>query len=160
MNTELFEVSPNEEEEISAALKKRLRIGWFDQGRVVDRFVDILENSLPKGEDLPPYWQWRSLEHFTKKYTSPIMWAKTQGYHMLLINGHHVLRVWTDTGKTALVDINEALTVRLSSQLGERIFPIPEKSLKKCHPMTKRFRMETEDDVKNLAMAVRAVYGV
>lgn len=149
-----------EDQEIAAALKKRLRIGWFDQGRTVDRFVDILENSLPKGGELPPYWQWRALEHFTKKYPTPIMWAKTQGYHMLLINGHHAFRVWTDTGKTALVDLNDVLSSYLSSALGDRMFPIPEKSLKKCHPMTKRFRMETEDDAKTLASAVRAVYGV
>lgn len=152
------------EESAEAILNKRyIRIGWVDKGYRADNFAKALVKAFP-GERLPPYWQYRSLEHFHKKFgDKQFHWAQTHSFHMLIYRGHRVLRIWTDCPTAAIMDISDELAVNLvqnNPEFAEKIVEIQPKVLPKCKPMKKRINIITEDDLNTVMKAVKAMYGI
>lgn len=64
--------------------------------KVAKAMYDALPPSNPD-EKLPLYWSYTSPEEFTRKYgyLDRVVWSRRGSYHLLLINGQQVLRIWT-----------------------------------------------------------------
>jgi len=140
---------------------KYVRVGWQDYERACDAIAKAVHSEF-EGETLPLHWQWRSLEHFMSKYgSSPIMWAKSASFHMLMINGHHVLRIWTDSAKSCFVDVNDVIYYELTtSSLKELLEPLPTTCVKKSKPMNFRLKIKTVDQAQVIVNAVKRIYGL
>jgi hypothetical protein len=138
-----------------------VRVGWQDYERPCDAIAKAVHSEF-EGEILPLHWQWRSLEHFLAKYgETPIMWAKSASFHMMLINGFHVLRIWTDSSKSCFVDVNDVIYYELTtSELKHLVEPIPTKCVKKSKPMNFRLKIKTIDEAKVIVNAVKRIYGL
>ena len=92
--------------------------------RVAKRMVDLLPPSTEEYE-LPAYWSHKSPEEFMKKYAhlGMVVWGRRNFYHVLLVNGHHVLRCWTK-GQYSRVELNQAVLHGLNGRIvGLKVSP-------------------------------------
>lgn len=133
---------------------KYQRTGYFPNDRFCDKVVSIITKQIPGDGVLPPRWAYKNLNYFTTKYGNlgHILWAKPASYHMLMIHGNHVFRVWTNWEHSCLVD--------LLPHLGEETYEIPELNWRKCKPFTRRMNIETLDQAERLAQQVKQLYGI
>lgn len=127
---------------------RHLRPGHVNQGRVCDDLVTYATYLMPGTGVLPQRWRWSSQEEFNSAYRDlgPFVWAKTSSYHLLLLNGRHSLRIWTDSPASCLVDLDDKLALDVSKSF--EILSIPETSLKKTKPFTKRVRVTTKQELQ------------
>lgn len=130
---------------------KHIRVGPMDQGRMCDKIANAAMEVVD-GNVLPPRWYWKSREDFKSRFPSPIMWSKTQSFRLLIVDGLHSLRVWTDSPDSCLVDIADHLVPEFKA-LGLDVFTIPESSLKKTKPLTKRVRITDPKLMKACVLA-------
>lgn len=139
---------------------KHLRVGHIPHGRFCDTVVAFAAAEIATQGVLPKRWSWQSRDLFLDKYASlgRALWAKTASYHLLMIDGLHVFRIWTDVAKSCIVDINESLATLLSSEYN--VIETPSSCYRKTKPMLKRFRVESLEDVQSLCIVVKNLYRV
>lgn len=140
-----------------------LRPGHVNLERPCDEFVTYATKLLPGSGVLPTRWRYVSKESFQRRHEDlgPVVWAKTASYHMLLINGVHVFRIWTDSPQTALCDVEDTLSDVLGGKtIGFEVMDIPPKTRRKTKPFTKRIRITSKKDVKQLLLATLIVFGL
>jgi hypothetical protein len=137
-----------------------LRPGHVNLERSCDELATHLTKLLPGTGVLPAYWRWTSQEVFVEEYKElgSVVWAKSASYHMLLINGRHVFRLWTDSSKTIIVD----LCTELADQLADtfEVQEVPESTYRKTKPMTKRIRIKTKRHVEILVLQTLICFGL
>lgn len=121
------------------ANKKHQRFGHIHQDRFCDQVVDRATQLLPGDGVLPTRWLYKSQRDFVDRYKDlgQALWSKTASYHLLLVNGEYVLRIWTDSPDSAIVDIHDLLARVIMSPVTE----IPVSVAKKTRPLTKRTRV-------------------
>lgn len=139
---------------------KYLRPGHVDLERECDKFVKLVTSLFPGTGELPQRWKYVSRESFTKRFEhlGPAIWSKTASYHMLIINGNHAFRIWTDSPDTALCDVRDELAVSLSKYF--EVMDIPENTLTKTKPFTKRIRIENEKHAKIVLLQTLITFGL
>ncbi len=133
---------------------KYVRIGYCPDGRDCDIVIDTITKHIPGNGVLPPRWVYKNLTRFTSKYSNlgTILWAKTASYHLLVVNGHRLCRVWTDTKHKCLIDIADPLD-------DGSAFPIPSSTYRKSKPFSKRI-IGTEETADKLGLRIRSQYGI
>lgn len=138
------------------------RVGYINQGRKSDTLVETATQALPGDGVLPLRWKWVAADAFVTRYgcLGKVLWSKTGSYHLLMVNGFHILRVWHDTAHKCLVDVNDALVNSLFSSPTWVVKPIPHATLKKCKPLTMRVEVKSELDMMAIIMEVKRIYGL
>jgi len=139
---------------------KYLRPGHVNLDRPCDKIALHAAKCLPGTGEMPSHWQWESQESFLERYSDlgPLVWAKTASYHMLLINGRHAFRIWTDSPKTALTDVCNELAADLVGVFD--ILDVPTSTQRKTKPMTKRIRLTSTRDVEILLLQTILTFGL
>ncbi len=144
--------------ELSPEDLKYLRVGHISTGRFCDKVVAWFVSEIPPQAVLPPRWAWRSREAFTKSYGNQAIWARTASYHLLMFDGLHVLRVWTDSPKSCIVDVNAAVATLVGRGLPVR--EVPPSCLRKTKPLQRRVTVRTMEEVAFLRRALTNIYKV
>lgn len=147
-------------EEYSAEDFKYLRTGYIAGERNADVLVKFMTGLLEGDGILPPRWRWIDHDYFTEKYgdLGTLLWSKAASYHMMMYNGHHILRLWTDSANTCVLDLCEPLAVTLHSAIP--VEDIPESCYRKCKPFKKRTRVSTEGELRRVLEQARTIYGL
>lgn len=144
--------------DVKALDKKYLRVGYFDQGRPCDSYVQIA-TFLQKGGLLPDRWKPESAEEFIELFGEGPMWGKSYNSHVLVLAGIPILRVWTNTKSLHVwVDVDDKLSNVLDTCFA--IESIPRGNNKKSKPFTKRVKVSSKDDIIKLMVSAKAVYGL
>ena len=140
---------------------KYARTGYVDQGRKSDILLASFLEQLPGDGKLPLRWFHRSVEAFQKSYShlGVVLWAPASSSHLLLVAGQKIIRVWHDSERHCLVDLNEPLANYLSSR-GFSVEAIPAGNIRKCKPMTRRVRVTQKFMCVEIIKAVKALYGL
>jgi hypothetical protein len=139
-----------------------IRPGWFDQGRPCDVFVQHATAVLT-GKTMPARWTVKTPEEFIEKFGAGVHWAKTTSYHMLLISGQPILRIWTNAKTKTLVEIADELLPVLNPTIAKTYFDIeevPEGTKKKRGEFNWRFDLTIIEELTYLLTVVKAMYGV
>lgn len=136
---------------------KYLRTGYIPGDRQADAIVSAMTDLFPGEGIMPSRWRWDSQDKFLEKYASlgRLLWAKTASYHLLMLNGLHICRVWTDSANTCVLDVNDNLARSLSD-----VEDIPESCDRKCKPFSKRTRLYSVDQAKTFMELVSKTYGI
>ena len=115
--------------------------------------VELLPNSNP-GFKFEKKWVWRSPEYFMQKHNPGIVfWSKTHSYHMLLVNGHKVLRMWSNHPNKSRLEVNETLYYQLVNK-------VPEPTIKAVNKFYGRFQIMTTEEVELVIQEVKRIYGI
>lgn len=146
---------PAHDEELDLTPVKYERVGYCPSDRYCDTIVELFTKVIPGDGVLPSRWAYKNHNYFTNKHGNlgTVLWAKTASYHLLMINGHHICRIWTDVERRCFIDI--------ASHLDDgKAVPIPEKNVRKCKPFTKRFTVVTDTTVSTLTKRIKTQYGI
>lgn len=135
-----------------------LRVGWFDQDRPCDRAVQYITKQLP-GDTLPARWQADSPLHFTEQFGEGIKWSKAASYHLLVIGGHPLIRIWTNADRKILVEVADRFVSYLEDA-NIAIEDIPLSVQKKRKPFRYRFRLTLPEELDYLVNIIKVLYGV
>lgn len=148
-------------EEYSEDDFKYLRVGYINTDTHVDKIIEQVTDAIPGDGVLPARWRWGSLEKFDENHghLGVILWSKAASYHLMLIAGNHVMRLWTDTPATCIVDLAQNVAAVLGSK-GFTIEDIPLSCERKCKPLIKRVRIHTAEEADELISSVKQTYGV
>jgi hypothetical protein len=96
-------------------------------------------------------------EEFTKTYGTGARWSKTQSYHLYILNGHPLFRIWNNTNaEYTWVDISDSCIDPSSYNFKN----IPSGNLRKCKPFTKRFAAYNKEQIVKLCNRVKQIYGL
>jgi len=141
---------------------KYFRTGYQDLGRKCDFLLKDFLREIPGNGQMPKHWHYRSLAHFNKKYShlGMLVWASSTNSHLLLINGHRVLRIWTDVDESCWVDINDPVNSGMQVYSWGQTVAIPKGNAKKSAPFTKRIKVTQRYQMRDIAQAVRNTYGL
>lgn len=144
-------------EVVDALFPKYQRIGYVDLGRHCDKLLSNFTQNLPGDNYLPARWRFGSLSNFCAKYShlGLCLWAASYNSHLLVINGHRIVRIWTDAKNHCWVD--GLAHVFLPSMLLENI---PKKNIRKSVPFTVRTKIIAPQDMVDLALNIRHIHGV
>lgn len=136
-----------------------IRTGYIDQGRKSDKLLSVFLGILPGDGRLPLRWHYRNHARFLKKHGNlgRVLWASASNSHLLMINGFHALRIWTDVANTCWVDVADNVAGFLDQRW---LCDIPEKNVKKSKPFTKRVKVWQQYQMQQLAEAVNKTYGL
>jgi hypothetical protein len=129
--------------------------GYWPSGRYCDKLVERFIKQVPADGFLPLRWKFKDITQFTNKYAhlGTKIYATPASYHLLLINGHYVCRIWTDSETMCQIDI--------ASHLDDgTAIDIPAKNVKKCKPLVKRLNADSLDIADRLAQRIKRVYGI
>lgn len=142
---------------------KYLRPGHIDQSRPVDKLVSRLREIFPSAVELPTRWNWVSRESFRSRYDkSPFYIANTASYQMLIVDGIKMLRLWTDSPNSAIVDIHDDLYnfIKNEESFSKKLKPTqaPKSVYRKTKPFTKRITIASKKDLDLLCAAVIYVF--
>jgi hypothetical protein len=143
-------------EEYYADDLKYIRLGYQADDRFCDEIVTKATELVPGDGVLPPRWRHGgNPEVFLDKYAhlGDALWSKSSSSHLLVIRGMHVLRVWTDSKTTCIVDLAGGLVTKDCTQ-------IPANNWRKCAPLTHRKEMESVEDIVELMGRVKVLYGI
>lgn len=145
----------DDKRELSEEDFRYLRPGHVDLERPCDEMVKYLTELLPGTGVLPKRWSWRSRQYFRDKYgdLGPIVWAKTASYHLLILEGVHALRVWTDSPNSCLVDVPTECTAELKKR-GFEILDVPKSTRRKTKPFVYRVRAESKQHIAKIVLVV------
>ncbi len=140
---------------------KYLRVGYSPRDRNADAIVTAITDLFPGDGIMPQRWRWDSQDSFLKRYgdLGILLWAKAASYHLLMVNGVHVFRIWTDSANTCVADLNESFA-RIVAAKGFDVEDIPESCDRKCKPLTKRTRLVTVNDGVKLMEVASEMYGL
>lgn len=138
------------------------RTGYFDQGRKSDSILAFFLGHLRGDGQLPKRWRYHGQESFQRLYgdLGHVLWAPARSSHLLLLGGHKVLRIWTDTSNSCFVDVNDVVAGELSRTSQMTIEVIPKGNMKKCKPFTRRVKVEHLYQAKLVVQAVKRIYGM
>jgi hypothetical protein len=134
-----------------------VRVGWFNQERKCDVFVTHAVDLLP-GKTMPTNWQARDKYHFIQKYGDGVKWCKTASYHMLIISGWPVLRIWTNAKHKTLVEISDLLQEQMKSKF--EIEFVPEGTKKKRREFNYRTSITLLAELDYILHLVKMIYGL
>lgn len=136
-----------------------LRPGHVNLGRMSDKIVLRAVEVIPSSATLlPPRWDYYNQRQFQDAYgRGRFHWARTASYHLLLINGIHAFRSWTDTTHSCLVDVADATVPGLEGTF--EILDIPPSTRRKTRPFTKRVRVTTLRQMDILVMQTMLAFG-
>lgn len=131
------------------------RNGYQGQGRPVDEIISAITEQLP-GDELPARWSYKDKESFLSTYSGKILWAKTKSYHLLMVDGDHTARFWTDSPNSCIVDLHNMLTklVRLPIQ------SVPASVFRKTKPFTNRVTISSVDEALVIVKTIKMLWGV
>lgn len=134
---------------------KYLRYGYVPDGRVSDTMITVAMRDLPGDGFIYPVWRYNTKEHFLENnaFMGPVLWANCASNHTLFINGFHIIRMWTNTRKSCIVDVCEALKDGSEEE-------IPESCNRKSKPLKHRIRLTTVKQAEQLFNRIKRVYGV
>ncbi len=135
-----------------------LRVGWFDRERPCDAAVQFATAQLP-GETMPQRWIASDPLSFVKKHGEGVKWCRTMSYHMLLINGFRILRIWTNAKTKTLVEVSDRLTHTLR-EADFTLEAVPEGTKKKRGEFNWRFYLSLPSELNYLMTVVKVMYGV
>lgn len=135
-----------------------LRVGWFDQERPCDAAVQFAVAQIPGGT-MPPRWHAADPISFVEKYGAGVRWSRTMSYHMLLISGWPILRIWTNAKTKTLIEVADRF-VPLLRKDGFTVEAIPEGTKKRRKEFNWRFQMEIPAELDYLLSLVKVLYGV
>ena len=140
---------------------KYLRVGYTNRDFIPDRILSTIVSQIPGDGKLPARWGHRGVDKFLSTYghLGAILWAAASSSHLLLVNGHHVIRVWTDSCRKCYIDINDTIASHLA-RTALVIESIPEGNVRKCRPFTKRIVITQQFQAQLLVDAVRNAYGL
>lgn len=142
---------------------KYVRVGYVDQNRKSDHLLASVLRQLPGDGRLPLRWKYSDVPSFVKKYgeLGSVLWAPALNSHLLVVNGHKIVRVWTDTATHCQVDLNDAIVAGLTgTKLEKEIADIPAGNVRKCKPFTKRVRIHQQFQANILVDAIKRTYGL
>ena len=141
---------------------KYARTGYVGLGRQSDHVLAAILAQFPGDARLPMRWHYRDLDSFLSKHghLGTILWASASSSHLLIINGHKIMRVWTDTAKHCYVDLSDNLAAYLHAASFCKMTDIPVGNVRKCKPFTKRIRIWQKHQAESLVAAIRSVYGL
>jgi len=109
---------------------------------------------------MPQRWGAPDRPTFLKKYGGGVKWCRTASYHLLIINGFSVLRIWTNAKKKTMVEVSDRLATTSSlTQLFELVHT-PKDTTKRRDMFSWRFHLETPAELHYLMVLVRVMYGV
>lgn len=136
------------------------RFGYIPQSNKSDELLADILQELPGDGRLPVRWFHTGVNEFLSKYggLGKVLWSHSANAHALLINGHYVLRIWTDRKKYLVVDVNDAVVNKLHA--GFIVYKIKQGSLKKSKPFTRSVKIRESLRAKTLIRNVREVYGI
>jgi len=154
---------------------KYKREGYTPLGRHVDLLLAAFKEALPPLPMMPLVW---SANQFEKNFASlgSFVMSATASYHTILRDGVVLVRFWTNTVRTAIVDILPELAEPLkqvSAKLGKYRYrksvqlaqmdppiPVPPRSWLKVRPCTHRVIVRTPDAAREVAKLVRTYWRI
>jgi len=142
---------------------KYQRYGFIPTDDPTNLLTSCALRELPPDFVLPPRWAHGGVASFQEKYGHQgiIAWAKSTNSQLLLINGHHIIRCWTDTRKFFRVDVNDSLArVIPANTLNIQLEEVPKSTYKKSAPLTKRVMLSTPEQMHYLVMKIKGLYGL
>jgi len=99
---------------------KYLRVDYVGSGRPIDVIANTLWEFMGSPEDLPKSWSYppcisreqreEAKKLFTKEFGSGTRVIKRASYHQYLINGEHLMRLWTSAAGGGWLDLNKELS--------------------------------------------------
>lgn len=120
---------------------KYQRLGYQSADRPVDRMLTLFLDAMGNPNKLPQYWSYKG---FTEKYKQlgRLVLSQTASYTSVIVDGHSILRFWTNAGNCAIIDIVPELAKAVSSIKGmPALTEIPEGVRAKSKPCTHRFEL-------------------
>ena len=135
---------------------KYFRPGYISAGdeKASHTLADYAFSFFPNAERMPKHWHYRSAEYFNKKHghLGREIWSLTKSYHLLILSGQRVIRIWHDTC-VARVDLSPGLAGYMAhrgydTQYVSRL------------PFEHRMLAEEQKDIKILMGGLREVYGI
>ena len=144
---------------------KYARFGHIDLGRPCDEVVKAAKFVCPGDGVLPDRWAYTDKETFIAKYGSGVLWAVTANYHMLIVKGERLLRIWTNTkgSRGTLMTFNAGAEPPIMSWLhsfGMRFVVVPEGSRAKNRPMAFQTKIKSPEQIIKLMTSLGAYYGM
>lgn len=135
---------------------KYFRPGYISEGdeKISHTLADYAFSFFPDAERMPKHWHYRSAEYFNKKHghLGQRVWSLTRSYHLFILNGQRVFRIWHDTC-VARVDMSPGLAAYMHNRGYETEYP--------CRlPFTHRMLAEEQEDIKILMGGIKEVYGI
>lgn len=130
---------------------------YQEQGRPVDDIVSKAVELFP-GVELPPHWAYKDKSSFLSKYghNGKILWSRTKSYHLLMLDGDHTARFWTDSPNSCIVDLHNMLTKLVKLP----IIQAPASVYKKTKPMTHRTTITSVDELMLIVKGIKVIWGV
>jgi hypothetical protein len=125
--------------------------------RPVDLIVSSFKAGLGNPEYLPIDWSYHQLRR--GDFEGRLHLAATVNYHLVLIDGLIVCRLWTNAANCALVDLSQNME-KAVTKVGFSIIPISDKILKKIRPCTGRIYCYDSSSAENIAKLILSIYNV
>lgn len=151
-----------EKEEFSSEDFKYLRTGYIPGDRNADAIVASLTEEFPGDGVMPQRWRWDSRDSFLSKYSElgDLLWSKAASYHMMILSGLHLFRIWTDSANTCVLDLSDTLAITVAKYMGLEIEDIPDSCYRKCKPFKKRTRISSIGEAKSFVDVLEKTYGL
>jgi len=135
---------------------KYFRPGYISEGdeKVSHTMADYAFSFYPNAERMPKHWHYINSEYFSKKHghLGPEVWSLTKSYHLLILNGQRVFRIWHDTG-VARLDLSPGLAGFMSSRGYDAGYV-------SRSPFFHRMLAEEKKDIDLLMVGIKEVYGL
>ena len=143
------------------SILKYIRTGYIDRGRWSDVLVQEFVSQIPGDGELPHRWRHNDLDSFLSEYgdRGSILWAKSFNSHLLMIHGHHILRIWTDVKDSCWVDLHPTVGTRPVIAAHMDCDNVPENS-RKSKPFKHRAKIRTKEDMNIIAAEVKMIWGL
>ena len=129
-----------------------------------DTFPDAVAKALyivipptNPNKNLPIYWFYTTQEAFLNQFKNLglVVWSRRSSYHMLVINGIRVMRLWT-INKTPRLQVTKVMYDRLTS-LGMKLTTLEGKKEPYYYAYA---TITTKQEVLVVARAVKEIYGI
>ncbi len=136
---------------------KYQRQGYVPGNLPRDLLLTAFLQEIPGDNYLPVRWRYGSRSQFVSDYghLGILLWSASHSSHLLLVNGHHAVRIWTDAKGHCWVDaLGHLFCYGLYPQ------PIPKGNARKSKPFKFRTKITTTKEISALAKNVKAVYGI
>ncbi len=115
---------------------------------------NVFQTKYDGGYILANRWVYDSKQSFLSKFGASNIWSVTNSYRLLLISGEHVIRIWTDSPRSCIVDLHPALAKVTSLPVRD----VPESVLRKTSPLVHRLTLKSEADAKKLLKDMKLLW--
>lgn len=139
------------------------RFGYTDLGRPCDEIATAAKLECPGQGVLPDRWAYISESKFLKKYgdLGDVLWSKSVNYHLLVIKGKRLFKIWTNTTGTrgtVLSFHSDLLGVMTGNGLVARVVPAGAKP--KHSPFTYCSKIKEPEKMKQIMKDIGRLYGL